>query len=67
MSMWEKLGVRPADILLPDGCNAEKWACVACDQFTSDEDYWNQMQSFVGDEPSTLKITFPEIYLGKEI
>ena len=66
MSIWDKLGVRPADILLPEGCDAKKWACVACDQFTSDEEYWNEMQSIVGDAPSTLRITFPEIYLGKD-
>ena len=66
MINWDKLGVRPADILLPEKCDISKWGCVACDQFTSDGEYWDEMESFVGDAPSTLRITFPEIFLGKD-
>jgi len=54
------------EILLP--CNKvdmKKWATIACDQFTSNQSYWDQVASEVGDHPSTLKITFPEFYLGK--
>ena len=40
-----------------------KWSVVACDQFTSQPEYWEQVSDFVGDAPSTLKITLPEIYL----
>jgi len=36
---------------------------VACDQYTSQPEYWNEVKNIVGDAPSTLKITFPEIYL----
>ena len=40
-----------------------KWCVVACDQYTSEPDYWNEVKSIVGDEPSTLNLTLPEIYL----
>lgn len=66
MNIWDKLGVKPADILLPANCDTEKWSCIACDQFTSDKEYWDEMDRFVGDAPSTLRITFPEIYLGRD-
>ncbi|MBR3750255.1 MAG: DUF1015 domain-containing protein [Clostridia bacterium] len=66
MINWDKLGVRPADILLPETRDITRWGCVACDQFTSDGEYWDAMEDYVGDAPSTLRITFPEIYLGKD-
>lgn len=37
---FEKLGMKPADILLPRDCDMSKWAVVACDQFTSQPEYW---------------------------
>ena len=37
---FEKLGFYPADILLPKGQDMTKWAVVACDQFTSEPEYW---------------------------
>ena len=52
-----------ADILLPKGVDMEKWSVVACDQYTSEPEYWNQVEKKVGDAVSTLKITLPEIYL----
>ncbi len=56
--------VRPADILLPKkDIDLEKWATVACDQFTSQPEYWEKVENFVGNAPSTLKITYPEVYL----
>ncbi len=42
-----------------------RWAVIACDQFTSQPDYWEQVEVLVGDAPSTLRLTLPEIYLGK--
>ncbi len=54
------------EILLPKpDISMEKWATIACDQFTSNQKYWEQVETEVGDQPSTLKITFPEFYLGK--
>ncbi|MBQ3550922.1 MAG: DUF1015 domain-containing protein [Clostridia bacterium] len=58
----KKFGFMPADILLPKK-DFPKWAVVACDQFTSEADYWNAVEKTVGDAPSTLRITLPEIYL----
>ena len=58
----KKYGFMPADILLPKK-DFSKWAVVACDQFTSEADYWNAVEKTVGDAPSTLRITLPEIYL----
>jgi hypothetical protein len=40
-----------------------KWAVIACDQFTSQPEYWNEVEKIVGDAPSTLNLTFPEVYL----
>ncbi len=56
----------PADILLPDNCNMTKWSVVACDQYTSQPEYWKEVESFVGDAPSTLAITLPEVYLEED-
>ena len=55
----------PADILLPkDGF--EKWAVIACDQFTSEPAYWQETAKIVGDAPSALRLVFPEVYLENE-
>ena len=55
-----------ADILLPRDCDMQKWSVVACDQYTAEPEYWQQVEELVGDAPSTLKITLPEIYLEQE-
>ncbi len=54
-----------ADILLPN-CDLAKWAVIACDQFTSQPDYWQKAEQIVSDSPSALRVTFPELYLGKD-
>lgn len=56
--------IKKSTILLPINVDFRKWAVVACDQFTSQIDYWEKLAEFVGDAPSTLKITYPEIYLN---
>ena len=62
-----KLGIKSADILLPrEGIDLKKWATVACDQYTSEPEYWLDVEKIVADSPSTFKITFPEVYLEKE-
>ncbi|MCD7771023.1 MAG: DUF1015 domain-containing protein [Oscillospiraceae bacterium] len=56
----------PADILLPkESIDMTKWSVVACDQFTGEPGYWDETERLVGDSPSTLRLTLPEIYLGK--
>ena len=56
-----------ADILLPNknACDIEKWAVVACDQFTSEPEYWKEVEEIVKDAPSTLKMILPEVYLDE--
>ncbi len=58
---------RPGDILLPDfgKVDAEKWAVIACDQFTSEPAYWDEVADFVGDAPSTLHMILPEVALSE--
>ncbi|MCD7810229.1 MAG: DUF1015 domain-containing protein [Erysipelotrichaceae bacterium] len=58
---------RSTNILLPNkNVDKYKWAVVACDQYTSQEDYWIDVANTVKDEPSTLNIIYPEVYLGKD-
>ena len=60
------IGVQVPDILLPrEGVSMEKWAVVACDQFTSQPEYWEEAERIVGDAPSTLRLMLPEMYLEK--
>ena len=52
-------------ILLPkEGVDLSKWAVIACDQFTSQKEYWEETERIVGDLPSTLHLILPEVYLG---
>ncbi len=54
----------PGAILLPSkDTDIKKWSVVACDQYTSEPEYWDAVSSFVGNSPSTLHLTLPEIYL----
>ena len=56
-----------ADILLPDFEKAEgtKWAVIACDQHTSEPEYWQEAREIAGDAPSTLNLILPEVYLNE--
>lgn len=56
---------KPADILLPD-CDMHKWSVVACDQFTSEPEYWRSVRKLVGTSPSTLRMMLPEAELGEK-
>lgn len=54
------------DIYLPaDGVDMEKWAVVACDQYTSQPEYWHRVEDAVGAAPSTLKLIYPEAFLAE--
>lgn len=53
-------------MLLPRGADWEKWAVVACDQYTSQPEYWEELDAFVGTAPSTLRMILPELYLSGE-
>lgn len=56
---------QPADILLPAEVDFHRWSVIACDQFTSDAEYWQEVEHVVGDAPSTLRLMLPEYYLGR--
>ena len=56
-------GAAVPEILFPD-TDLKKWACIACDQFTSQPEYWDEVSSFVGDAPSSLDLMMPEAWLG---
>ena len=58
---------KPADILLPDFStyNGTPWSCVACDQYTSQPDYWESADATASDSPSTLRLIIPEVYLAE--
>ncbi len=62
----KKIGFGPADILLPKTADLSKWSVVACDQYTSEPAYWKTVEDIVGDAPSMLRLTLPEIYLEQE-
>ena len=56
--------VKAPEIFLPKkGINLKKWAVIACDQFTSEPEYWEKVKKFVGKTPSTLNLIYPEVYL----
>ncbi len=55
---------KSADILIPIRVDFNKWSVVACDQYSSQKDYWEKAKEIVGDSPSTLNIIFPEAYLN---
>ncbi len=53
-------------VLLPKrGTDYYKWAVVACDQYTSQPEYWKETARIVGKAPSTLELILPEAYLEK--
>lgn len=63
-SRLKPMGLMASDIMIPKkGTDLNKWAVVACDQYTSERDYWEDVSKFVGDAPSTLRLIFPECYL----
>ncbi len=66
MKIISDIGIQIPQTYLPKpGTDLKKWAVIACDQFTSEPEYWNQVEKIVGDAPSTLNLTFPEVYLEK--
>ena len=66
MKTISDIGIQIPQVYLPrPGTDLTKWAVIACDQFTSQPEYWNKVEKMVGDAPSTLNLTFPEVYLEK--
>jgi Protein of unknown function (DUF1015) len=66
MKIYDDIGVLVPQIQLPrKGTDLSKWAVIACDQFTSQPEYWQQVEQTVGESPSTLNLILPEVYLEK--
>lgn len=63
----ESVALHVPTILLPRAdVDLSKWAVIACDQYTSQPDYWQQVARHVGDSPSTLNMILPEVYLEQD-
>ena len=61
---FDRVALRPARILLPaPSVPRETWACIACDQYTSEPEYWRKAFETAGDAPSALRLILPEVYL----
>lgn len=58
--------IKEAEILLPNVEDMTAFACVACDQFTSQPKYWEELEKLTENKPSALNLIFPEIYLTKK-
>lgn len=66
MKTYPQIAVQVPDIYLPrPGTDLAKWAVIACDQFTSQPEYWHKVEKIVGTAPSTLNMIFPEVYLDQ--
>ncbi|MCI8622060.1 MAG: DUF1015 domain-containing protein [Provencibacterium sp.] len=56
--------ISPADLLIPKPSYRERFSVVACDQFTSQPDYWQKVAGIVQDAPSALHLIVPESALN---
>ena len=66
MKTYPHIAIQVPDIYLPrPHVDLNKWAVIACDQFTSQPEYWHKVEQVVGNAPSTLNMIFPEVYLDK--
>ena len=56
-----------ADILLPDfnKIDGTKWSVIACDQHTSEPEYWETAKKISDGTPTTLELILPEVYLSE--
>ncbi len=62
-----KLALQVPTILLPeDGIDLSRWAVIACDQYTSEPEYWTKVDRLTAGQPSTLRLVFPEVYLEND-
>jgi hypothetical protein len=67
MKCFLNVGIQAPEILIPNNqIDFVKWAVVACDQFTSQPEYWNTVEKIIGQSPSTYHLILPEAYLGTE-
>lgn len=68
MKIFPLIGAQIPTTYLPNNqIDLTKWAVIACDQYTSQPEYWQKVSEYVGDAPSTLHLILPEVYLGTEV
>jgi hypothetical protein len=64
MRNYPDLGIQIGNILLPNpNIDLKKWAVIACDQFTSQPEYWKEVEKLIGKAPSTYHLILPEVFL----
>ena len=59
----ENIAIKVPNIMLPNTDDYSKWSVIACDQFTSEKEYWDKLEEYVDSALSTLNLDLPEIYL----
>ncbi|MDE5897851.1 MAG: DUF1015 domain-containing protein, partial [Treponemataceae bacterium] len=64
MKRFSELGIHVPEILLPAALDTGTWPVIACDQYTQDRRYWEEVAARVGARPSALRVIFPEVYLN---
>jgi len=65
MKTYPHIGIQTGNILLPTAdIDLTKWAVIACDQFTSQPEYWGKVAGIVGESPSTYHMILPEVFLN---
>jgi hypothetical protein len=66
MKHYDDIGVHIPQVYLPrTGSDLTRWAVIACDQFTSQPEYWRKVEDIVGGAHSTLNLILPEVYLER--
>ena len=55
--------IKADNILLPNDSDFTSWATIACDQFTSEKEYWDTLSNLTKGKKTTLDMVLPEIYL----
>ncbi len=67
MKIFNDIALAAPEIMLPrEGTDLSKWAVIACDQYTSEPEYWEKVSKNAGDMPSSLNVILPEVYLNNE-
>ncbi len=66
MPDFSRLAIEVPEVLLPaPWVDLSRWAVVACDQYTSQADYWARVEKRVGDSPSSFHLILPEVFLSE--
>lgn len=64
MNNFEKISLFPTDIMLPKNVDMSKWSVVACDQYTSQPEYWEDVEKITSGFVSAYNLVLPELYLN---